>query len=143
MTKKPTRRPKQGRDTAYVPVRISVHGPNGWPYEKNAEVVLVAGKARTALKRVKDASLYEGSVPPGIYRLRVKAGGLIAPERSVEVLETGKTASAYLGNRDWPAYRYGENVVPFEPREDLIAVSFEARPPDPRRGRALINEIVK
>ena len=143
MAKTPTRRPRQGRDTASVSVRISVHGPNGLPYEKNAEVVLVAGRARSALKRVKGASLYEGSVPPGIYRLRVKASNLIAPERSVVVPETGKTASAYLGNRDWPAYRYGENVVPFEPREDLIAVCFEARAPDPKRGRAQINEIVK
>ncbi|MHC4276894.1 MAG: S8 family serine peptidase [Planctomycetota bacterium] len=143
MTKKPTRPPKQGRDTAFVPVRISVHGPNGWPYEKNAKVVLVAGKARTALKRVKDASLYEGSVPPGIYRLLVKAGDLIAPERSVEALKTGKTASAYLGNPDWPTYHYGENIIPFEPSEDLIAVCFEARAPDPKRCRSQINEIVK
>ena len=56
---------------------------------------------------------------------------------------SGKTASAYLGKRDWPAYRYGENVVPFEPRPDLIAVCFETRKPDPQRARGLIDEIVK
>lgn len=144
MSKKPIRRPKKGSGTANAPVRISVHGPNGWPYEKNAEVVLYAGKARTDLKRViKDASLYEGTVPPGVYRLRVKAGNLIAPERNVVVPETGKIANAYLGNRHWPTYRYGENIVPFEPRENLIAVCFESRAPDPKLGGSQINEIVK
>lgn len=143
MPKKPARRTKQGRDPVNVPVRISVHAPNGWPYEKKAAVVLVAGRAHTSLKRVKDTSLYEGSVPPGSYRLRVRAGDLIAPDRSVEVPGTGHTASAYLGGRDWPKYHYGDNIVPFEPRENLLAVCFEANAPDPRRGSSQIDEIAE
>ncbi|RPJ02038.1 MAG: hypothetical protein EHM39_02435, partial [Chloroflexi bacterium] len=143
MARKATNNPKEVRAKGSVPVRISVHGANGWPLTENADVVLVAGNTRHALKRVKGTSLYEGSVPPGACRLQVKAEGLVAPERSVVVSRTGKTASVYLGKRDWPAYHYGENMVPFEPREELIAVCFEARPPDPKRGAAQINEIVK
>lgn len=131
MNKESIYRRKQGGDAAIVPIRVSMHGPNGCPYEEEAEVVLVAGKARTALNRVKGASLYERSVLPGVYRLRVKARDLVAPERSVVVPETGKTASAYLGNRSWPEYRFGENVVPFKPCEDVIAVCFEVLAPAP------------
>jgi hypothetical protein len=39
-------------------------------------------------------------------------------------------------------YHYGKNVVPFEPREDLIAVCFETRSPDPKRARAEVQRIV-
>lgn len=143
MAKKAARSSRQQRETGNVPVRISVHGPNGWPYDKNADVVLVGGRARNVLKRVNDVSIYEGSVPPGSYRLRVKAGGLVAPERSVSVPKTGMTASAYLGKRDWPAYRCGESIVPFDPREELIAVCFDARAPDAERGAAQISEIAE
>jgi hypothetical protein len=143
MIKKAIRSPKLGRDMAGVTVRVSVHGTTGLPYVKNAEVVLVAGKARYALKRIRGGSLYEGSVPPGTYHLQVKAGDLIAPKRSVVIPKTGKTASTYLGKRGWPAYHYGENIVPFEPHEELIAVCFETRAFDPKRSRAQINEIVK
>lgn len=135
------RKPRDDRRQALV--RISVHEANGTPYRKEAEVELSAGKIAIALKRAKGSGLYEASVAPGTYALRVKSGTLVAPTRSVIVPASGKTASAYLGKRDWPVYRYGENVVPFEPRPDLIAVCFEHRKPDPQRARSLIDEIVK
>lgn len=135
------RKPRDDRRQALV--RISVHEANGTPYRKEAEVELIAGKTAIQLRRAKGSGLYEASVVPGTYALRVKSGALVAPTRSVSVPANGKTASAYLGKRDWPAYRYGENVVPFEPRPNLIAVCFETRKPDPQRARALIDEIVK
>lgn len=143
MTKRAAGSPTHDSERMKIPVRISVHAPNGWPYDKDADVGLIAGKTRTVLTRAKATSLYEGSVVPGTYRLHVNAGDLIAPERSVTVPETGKTASAYLGKRDWPAYHYGENIVPFEPREELVAVCFEARAPEPERGTDQINEIIR
>ncbi|WP_305068974.1 S8 family serine peptidase [Marilutibacter chinensis] len=141
MATKAARTRKQ--DSPAAPIRVSVHDSNGLPWRKKAEVELAAGKTRIALKRVKDTAAYEGRVAPGDYRLLVKATGMVAPERSVTVAPTGKTASVYLGKRGWPFYRYGENLVPFEPREDLVAVGFDSRAPDPQRGRELFNEIVK
>lgn len=141
MVEKTTRRKAQQRESAPAPVRISVHGPDGWPLKEDAQVLLIAGRARTKLKRAKGTSIYEGRVAPGRYRLQVSTEELSSPRRDIEVSETGKTASAYLGRREWPAYRYGENIVPFQPREDLIAVCFESRVPDPERGQSLVKEI--
>lgn len=138
-----TARSKRGRGQTGAPVRISVHGPNGHAYQPEADVVLLIGRSRTTLDRVKGSSLYEGRVPPGSYTLRVRAGNLSAPERSLLVAETGATASAYLGERGWPAYRYGENIVPFAPRPELIAVCFETRPPDQKRGSAQIDALAQ
>ena len=134
---------KDARKANRALVRVSVHLPNGSHYEKNADVVLIAGRDRYPLKRLKGASLYEGNVDAGEYRLVVKAGDLVAPERPVVVPKTGKTASAYLGKPDWPVYRFGENVIPFEPLRELLAVAFSSRVPSSRLATATINEIVK
>jgi hypothetical protein len=62
----------------------------------------------------------------------VTAGDLVAPVRPVTVAPPGTTASAYLGEKEWPYYRLGENLVPFQPHDDLLAVAFDHRTPDPK-----------
>lgn len=125
-----------------APVRVSVHQSNGSPLRKDATVELVAGETVVALERARNG-LYTGRVAPGVYALRAKSGALVSPSRTLTVPAGGKVASVYLGKRDWPAYRYGENVVPFEPRPELIAVCFDGRRPDPKRAAERIAEIAK
>lgn len=113
-----------------VPVTISIHGPDGLLYPKDTKVSLQSQKNTVLLKPGRQAGIYVGGVVPGAYTLTVAAGDLQTPEREVLVGAAGKVASAYLGKQDWPYYRMGEHVVPFEPREDLLAVAFPMAAPD-------------
>ena len=113
-----------------VLVKVSVHAPDGAHYDQSARVVLRQKGKSISLRRKQGSLLYEARVEPGIYTLEVSASRLQSPRRTVEVTPVGKTTSAYLGEKDWPYYRLGENVVPFEPREDLLAVAFDSLKPD-------------
>jgi hypothetical protein len=126
-SKKSSKEPKDE-----VKVRVSVHAPGGLPYMEEAAVNLKQRDRSVRLKRVKGTNLYEGAARPGVHTLEVSAAGLRSPNRPLVVTKGGKTASAYLGKRGWPFYRLGENVVPFESRDDLLAVAFEARRPGAR-----------
>jgi hypothetical protein len=137
------RRATTGGERAGEEARIwvSVHAPGGAHFTESARVSLRLRGRSIALQRAPDSLLYEGTVEPGTYTLEVSAGPLRAPRRSVTVTAPRKTASAYLGEREWPFYRLGENVVPFEPRDDLIAVAFEARPPGPQEALRLVERL--
>lgn len=115
-------------------VYVSVHDIGGDHYSGDASVFLRQDDVEKSVQRVEGTILYEGYVAPGTYILDVTVPNddLIAPFRLVEIPAGGKTASVYLGRKDWPTYRLGENIVPFEPHEDLLAVVFETNkvPPD-------------
>lgn len=123
-------------------IRVSVHLPGGIHYDKNVTVSLRQRSKSITVKREKDSLLYEAQVEPGVYQLEVSAGSFTSPGRSVTVPREGTTVSIYLGEKDWPFYRFGENVVPFEPREDLFAIVFPSRPPDERAAREMIQKLV-
>lgn len=111
-------------------IRISVHMPNGQVYNGPAEVVLEGNSQQISLTLNQRTLVYEAVVDSGTYNLTVSTSeDLASPARSIEIPPEGKTASAYLGREGWPFYRLGENIVPFEPHENLIAVSFPLRQP--------------
>lgn len=114
-----------------VLVRVSVHLPGGQHCQESARVILRQGALTQQLRRPPGSLLYEGIIEPGTYLLEASAGELISPSRDVVVPREGKTASAYLGKAGWPFYRLGENVVPFEPRDDLVAIAFDVDTPKP------------
>jgi hypothetical protein len=120
-------RPGRRKSVSEKPVRIavSVHEPGGRHLAKAAAVVLTRGREKLTLKRPEGKALYEGKVTPGTYTLSVTVAGMGPSKRNVDIPPEGKTASVYLGMRGWPEYRYGENVVPFQPHDDLLAISFE------------------
>ncbi len=137
-------RPVVGQERAnLVLVRVSVHAPGGTHYEGEATVSLRQGDRLIRLEREPGLVLYEGLVEPGVYSLEVSGEGLVAPARLVDVGPAGKTAAAYLGLEDWPAYRLGENIVPFEPQENLLAVVFETQQPDPEEARRLVGQALE
>jgi hypothetical protein len=110
---------------------------------KAATVVLARRGQTITLKRPEGRTLYEGQVEPGTYTLSVTATGMAPSKREVHVPPGGKTASVYLGGRGWPAYRYGENVVPFEPHDDHIAIGFESRRPSPQQAKQYVASLTK
>jgi len=142
---KTSKRQPRRRSTAEKPVRIavSVHAPGGRHLAKAATVSLSRTGQTVTLKRPEGRTLYEGDVEPGTYTLSVTAAGMAPSKREVHVPREGKTASVYLGSRGWPAYRYGENVVPFEPHEDHLAIGFESRRPSPRQAKQYVASLTK
>lgn len=123
-------------------IRVSVHLPGGEHYEKNVTITLRQRTKSITVKRVKGSLLYEAQVEPGVYQLEVSADPFTSPGRTVTIPREGKTVSIYLGEKDWPFYRLGENPVPFEPREDLFAIVFPSRTPNERMTRLLVQKII-
>src|SRR5215207_8704130 len=108
-------------------LRVSVHLPGGQHLAEDATVTLSQkGKGRQ-LKRSKKQSLYETEVAPGEYTIEVVAPGWQGQKRPVSISSKQQTVSVYLGKRGWPYYRLAENVIPFEPAENILAVVFESR----------------
>src|SRR5215207_3049205 len=142
--KTPKRQPRRRSATEKtVPIAVSVHAPGGRHLTEEATVVLTRSRQTVSLKRPDGKTLYEGRVEPGTYTLSVTAPRMGPSKREVIVPREGKTASVYLGGRGWPAYRCGENVVPFEPHDDLIAIGFESRRPSARQARQYVAALTK
>ena len=108
-------------------LRISVHEPGGKLYQDTATILLYYEGTERAVDKAVGPVMTEIEVKPGAYEFEVKAQALEAPRRRVEVGPNGKTASAYLGEPGWPFYRLGENVIPFLPRPEFVAVAFPTR----------------
>ena len=111
-------------------IRVSVHAPGGAHYAGDAKVQIRRQDQVIELRREPGMVLYEAMVEPGTYTLEVTAVGWSAPSRSLDVGREGKTASVYLGRENWPTYRMGESIVPFEPHDDEVAVAFQFHKPD-------------
>ena len=123
-------------------IRVSVHLPGGQLAEDRAEVALVRKDQRTVLDPL-TPGLYGGRVEVGSYQLEAEVGDLVSPPRSVEVGSDPITASAYVGHPDWPFYRYGQNSVPFEPRDDLVGVAFPERMPEPDEAEGIMGRLLE
>ncbi|HXU08552.1 MAG TPA: hypothetical protein VN743_06115, partial [Blastocatellia bacterium] len=136
-------KPKKASTQVYSVVRISLHAPGGEHYNKSAKVSLKQKGKSIELRQADYAALYEGKVKPGTYSLEVSATGMQTPRRSIDVPASGKTASVYLGKRDWPYYRLGENIVPFEPLEELLAVVFPSNHPDNRTAVQMVELLIQ
>jgi hypothetical protein len=105
-------------------VIVSVNMPSGMPAAQPAQVILKGASGFVQLYASGHENRYRGTVAPGNWELKVSIPnmGLVTPARSVAIPPKGKTMSLYLGDPTWPSYRYGENLVLFEPHEDIIAV---------------------
>lgn len=123
--------------------RISVHDVSGLVYDGMAQVRLMREGESITLKKPKGSLLYEERVEPGTYQLEVSSKDLVSPGRRVEIGPEGKTASAYLGEKGWPFYRLGENIVPFPPPGDLMSVAFPLRQPPPEKVKKLVEQITE
>jgi subtilisin family serine protease len=138
----PTRLPSAQGGEAQI--CVSVHAPGGAHYANEATVILRQGGTDILVSRAPGQILYEGLVPPGTYDLVVTtAEALAARTLPVEIPLEGKIASAYLGMEDWPFYRLGENIIPYdpldpvssEPLDHFLAVVFEVGKPDADEAR--------
>lgn len=132
---------KGSRRDQQVLIRVSVHAPGGSHYNKPVEVRLVRNRKTYPLRLSRGSLLYEATIPPGTYQVMATAGEWTSPSRTVWATAPTTTVSIYLGKKDWPFYRLGENIVPFEPREDLIAVVFEARKLDRRAALQKVQQL--
>lgn len=128
-------------DSRGTVLRISVHAPGGAHYDKAVRISLRQKSKSTAVKKAENFPLYEAQVEPGVYQLEVSAGDMSSPVRTVTVPPEGKTVSIYLGEKEWPFYRLGENIVPFEPREDLFAIVFPSAVPDEKSAREQVQKL--
>lgn len=135
--------PSSSKRQQAVLVRVSVHALGGKVYDGKAQVQLVQAGETIPLRRANGSLLYEAWVEPGTYQLAVSAENLVAPVRRMKIGPDGKTVSAYLGEEGWPFYRLGENLVPFPPPGDLLAVAFPLRQPDPEAVEKLVGQITE
>ena len=126
-----------------VLVRISVHDVCGKVYDGKAQVRLLREGETITLKKPNGSLVYKAWVEPGTYQLEVSTENLVSPSRRVEIGPDGKTASAYLGEKGWPFYRLGENVIPFPPPGDLLAVAFPLQQPNPEAIEKLVEQITE
>lgn len=62
-------------------------------------------------------------VAMGQYSLQVKADGFEPQEREVEVANAGLKEIFILGKKGMPFYYKGQVMIPFEPKNDLLAVA--------------------
>jgi hypothetical protein len=126
-----------------VPVlRVSVHRPGGEHLARPASVVVrsVAGET-LRLTRTPRVLVYSAAVAKGSYRLLVQADGFAPVDQPITVAGEGSTISVYLGQPHWPAFRMGRSLIPFEPREDLLAVALSGRSPSKARWQVLLDEL--
>lgn len=122
-------------------VCVSVHAPGGALYDKTITIRLKSKSTTIALTRDKHTMLYEAIVEPGVYRMDVSAGSLSSPSRTVVVPTQGKATSVYLGEKDWPYYRLGEHIVPFQPHDDILAIAFPCKAPEEKQSRELVQKL--
>lgn len=103
-------------------LNLTVLKISGEPVE-NATVQLenYQGKITEAAAGVTPGT-YTIQVQLGKYHLKVQFEGLVAPAQTVEV-EDDKSIVVYVGKPDWPYYRLGQTLVPFEPHRNMIAVT--------------------
>lgn len=123
--------------------RISLHDVGGLVYDGAAKVRLFREGRSITLKKPPGSLLYQAEVEPGTYQLEVSTKELVSPAQRMEIGPEGKTASAYLGKKEWPFYRLGENVVPFPPPGDLLAVAFPLRQPAPEEINKVVQQITE
>ncbi len=103
-------------------LNLTVLKISGEPVE-NATVQLEnsQGKITEATAR-KTPGAYTIEAQPGKYYLQAQFEDLVAPTQTVEVQE-GKSMIVYVGKPDWPYYRLGRTLVPFEPHRNMVAVT--------------------
>lgn len=65
------------------------------------------------------------NVQPGSYVIHVKAEGYELDHRNVFVRQKGQKEDFIIGKKDMPFYYMGKTKVPYEPQNDLIAISLE------------------
>jgi subtilisin family serine protease len=105
-------------------LRVSVHQPGGTYLEREASVTLRDAGEPVSLRRARTTGTYDAVVTPGPHRLVVTADGFAEADYTVNVPPAGLAVPVYLGQPGWPWFHMGQSIVPFEPREDLIAVAF-------------------
>jgi len=95
------------------------------------------GSASVVLEFKTKEDIFEGNVPAGRYELVVthSTHKLVAPRRFITVQkpEDGSgvlTIPTYISRTPIPYFRMDRSLIPFKTEEDLIAVVFQAEPPD-------------
>lgn len=121
-------------------VRVSVHKPGGEHLDQEASVTLRNGR-EVVLRRTRPKVTYEANIEPGTYRIVVKADGYADVDYSITVSQSGLALPVYLGKEGWPSFRMGQSIVPFEPKDDFVAIAFTGNPPVESRWRPLMQQM--
>src|SRR5689334_24361804 len=116
-------------------LRVSVHSPTGEHFAQPVPVTITGPGGSVSLQRANGKLTYETALAPGTYRLKVEASGFAVVDYEIEVKPGVVAIPVYLGKSDWPAYRMGQSIVPFEPKEDRVAVAFSGK-----SGKAKLND---
>lgn len=103
--------------------------PDGERFTDNAVVELIGPERSIRLTRDVVGRRFVGSPRPATYELRVRAGRLESVPREVSLTGSAETLLVHLGKAGWPFYRLGGLPIPFEPRDDLVAVCYTVAPP--------------
>ncbi|MCP5244230.1 MAG: choice-of-anchor D domain-containing protein [Burkholderiales bacterium] len=124
-------------------VEITVCDWHGRLVESPACVNLVADGVTYTLMREGATAVYSGNVPVDSYDLEVSSQEYVSPPRKLSVGPSPARSAVYVGERDWPFYRLGENAIPFPPPGPLLAVAFPENKPDPHEAEELLGQILK
>ena len=137
-------RPEAARGQAGLPtatyLSVSVHKPGGDHLDQEASVMLRNGR-EVVLRRTPPKVTYEASIEPGTYRIVVKADGYAGVDYAITVPRSGLALPVYLGKEGWPSFRMGQTIVPFEPKDDFVAIAFSGNPPIESRWQPLLQQM--
>lgn len=84
---------------------------------------------RVEVTQGSSAGVFQAELRAGEYRISAEADGLVAPTQNVHVGSSDITVTVFLGEEGWPYYRLGRSLVPYPPRDDVMAVAL--REPEP------------
>ena len=122
---------------------VSVHEPGGNHLKKEAKVTVqrVDNGEVLDITRTPPRLTYGTSIEPGKYKLRVDADGFAIAEGMIDMAPLGLSVAVYLGQADWPSFRMGQSVVPFEANENLLGIAFSGKVPTESTWRLLLRSI--
>lgn len=105
-------------------VSLTLFNHNGEPVKGRATIVLIPRTGRKlTLKRKSKSNIWQGRVKTGIYAVEVTSAKLTAPKQKLSVTAEDYSGSIYLGEKNWPYYRMGKTIIPFEPPQSIAIVN--------------------
>lgn len=117
-------------ESGSVEFSLTIHEPSGKRYIGPVKIVLSSLKDKVVLLFEGKTSEFSAKIQPGNYRLTVSVENYVVPSYTIALAQAEENLAIYLGKKGWPFYRQGKSLVPFEPRENRLAVVFLSSVPD-------------
>lgn len=106
-------------------ITVYLFSADGQPYTGYAQIRLTDDSGvYTASQLAEESHIYQVSLEPGRYALEASTDDLVAPPQQIVVDSEEQSRQVYLGEAGWPFYRMGQSLIPFAPREDLLAIAY-------------------